>query len=241
MCMWLQARQALETIPHPGHLSGMPGFVPKYELRDPGTAAGGVAAGRASPTSSRAAGIPLLLADLTVEAEEGPGEQEEGEGEEEEGGEAAAGASAGARAARGAVELQANYLGLACAAVGGVPMRLARLLLEPVWQAVVWLRAGWLKRAPWAAAQRGGHASPDEAWRRHASWRCPGLAAGEPERPRWPQGACGRGLWGHRPVGPPPPRMPTCARVRCGRPGWSAWSAAPRSTWPNASARPPRR
>ena len=73
-CIWSQARQALETIPHPGHLSGMPGFVPKYELRDPGTPAGGVAAGRASPTSSRAAGIPLLLAELAAEAEEGPGE-----------------------------------------------------------------------------------------------------------------------------------------------------------------------
>ena len=215
--IWSQARQAVETIPHPGHLSGMPGFVPKYELRDPGTAAVGVAAGRASPTSSRAAGIPLLLADLTVEVEEEPGEEEEEEeGEEEEGevgaaGAAAAGAAAGA--AGSAVELQANYLGLACALLGGVAMRLARLLLEPVWQGVVWLRARWLKVAPCLAAppsptaRQPSHASPDEAT---GCWGCPTHPGGEPEPLRSSRG----------PVVPTPPRVPACALLHRERPGW---------------------
>ena len=227
----------METIPHPGHLSGMPGSVPKYELRDPGSAASGVAAGRASPTTSRAAGIPLLLADLTVEVEEEPGEEEEEEEGEEEGEVGAAGAAAagaGAGAAGGAVELQANYLGLACAMLGGVAMRLARLLLEPVWQGVVWLRASWLKVAPLAAPQRGRHASPGEAI---GCWGCPtllGLPHALKRRARAAQIAM-RGLWCH-----PPPRMLTSTLLHGGRPGWLAWSAVSRSTSANASARPQR-
>eukprot|EP00964_Phaeocystis_antarctica_P043666 scaffold25062_cov61-Phaeocystis_antarctica.AAC.4 len=111
--------------------------------------------------------------------------------------------------------------------LAGVVMRLARLLLEPVWQGVVWLRASWLK-----VASRWRHsavATPPPRTDPPGAGVAPRTQEENPSRSDQLQA-----LWYHR------HRVPTLELSHRGHPGWSAWSAASRSTSASASARPRR-